>query len=346
MSGTSGQGCAGRSVRRDHRTLVAAILERVARKLGIEMLVEPEWGYVGQIRLPDGRTRYFRNANFDLNGQGASEVARDKAYAEFFLRHLGYPTIEGRAFFTRRWAGVLRSRRGPALAYRYAKRLGFPVIIKPNSRSQGYGVSKVWNRRDLEQAIHSFEKTERVYLVQRFVTGHDYRIVVLDGRVISAYERLPLSVTGDGHSTIRQLLARKQGGFTRISRDTQIKPDDPRIRRELHRQGATVGSVPASGKKVRLLTNANLSTGGDAVDVTDSVHPQWKALARRIGRDMNLRYIGIDVLSQVTIDRHPLSYVVIEINSAPGLDHYALIGRKQMHLVEDLYAQVLRALLK
>ena len=210
----------------------------------------------------------------------APEIARDKAYADYFLRRMGYPVISGEVFYTPQWCKSVGSRRGPNAAYRYAKRIGFPVIVKPNSKSQGSGVRKVRNKRELLRAIKSFEHNERVFLVQRVATGHDYRIVVLDGRVISAYERLPLSVTGNGRMTIAQLLRKKQASFISIGRDTVLKPQDDRITTELRRQGMTRRTVPNKGEKIVLLPNANLSTGGDAVDVTAVIHPKWATLAK------------------------------------------------------------------
>lgn len=329
---------------KQRRTLVTALIERLAKTMGITVRIEPRWGHVGQIVLPDGRKRYFRNTNFDLNGLGAAEIARDKAYAEYFLRKMGYPVITGEAFYTTRWCRSVGSRRGPEAAYRYAKRLGFPVIVKPNSKSQGLGVRKVYNKRELLRAIKAFEHNERVFLVQRIVTGHDYRIVVLDGRVISAYERLPLSVTGDGHSTVAQLLRKKQQEFRRIGRDTVLKRNDERLTEELKRRRMTWRTMLEKGEKIALLPNANLSTGGDAVDVTTILHPQWATLAQKIARDMNLRYIGIDVMSKETLDHSPASYVIIEVNAAPGLDNYAAMGRRQQRIVEELYRRVLDAL--
>jgi len=259
---------------------------------------------------------------------------------------MGYPVIPGEVFFTQRWCKSVGSRRGPAAAYRYAKRIGFPVIVKPNSKSQGLGVRKVYNKRELLRAIKTFEHNEHVFLVQRVATGRDYRIVVLDGKVISAYERLPLSVMGDGGSTIAKLLRQKQAAFNRIGRDTVIKPKDDRMTAELQRQGRTRRTILKKGEKIVLLPNANLSTGGDAIDVTTTLHSQWARLAKRISRDMNLRYIGIDVMSRETLDQPPASYVLLEVNAAPGLDNYATMGKRQKQIVEDLYGRVLKALLR
>lgn len=329
-----------------NRTLVTSILEQVAKKMGVEIHIEPQWGYVGQIVLPDGRTRFFRNTNLDLNGLGASEIARDKAFADFFMRRMGYPLITGKAFYTARWCKAIGSRNGPDAAYRYAKRLGMPVIVKPNSRSQGAGVHKVRTKREFLQAVKTIEKMDRVFLVQRVAQGKDYRIVVLDGAVISAYERLPLSVVGNGRFSISRLLTEKQRQFDRTGRDTGLRVKDPRITIELQKLGLNRRSVPADGEVVVLLPNANLSTGGDAVDVTENVHPEWRAFVKRLARDMNLRYIGIDIMAKHGLGDAPKDFVVIEVNAAPGLDNYATMGRRQKRIVEDLYRKVLVALLK
>src|SRR5438309_11258431 len=102
------------------RHLAPELLARAGERLGIQVELEPEFRYVGRIVLADGRSRYFRNANFDLNGQGSVEIARDKAYAAYFMARLGYPAPEGRTFFAPpmlRWSGATR---GHAAATAYA----------------------------------------------------------------------------------------------------------------------------------------------------------------------------------------------------------------------------------
>ena len=180
-------------------------------------------------------------------------------------------------------------------------------------------------------------------LVQRFYAGNDYRLVVLDNEVISAYQRTPLFVVGDGKANVRQLLKRKQKQFLNFGRDTEIDIDDFRIRLKLHRRRLTLESVLPVGEKMDLLDNANLSTGGDALDVTAEVHPDFRRLATNIIRDMGLRMSGVDIITDDI--RAPLDrYVLIEINSAPGLDNYASIGVRQRKRVDELYLRVLQAL--
>lgn len=327
------------------KSFVTPIIERVARQLKLRVRVEPKYGYAGQLLRRDGQARYFRGSRFDLNPLGASEIAQDKAYAAFFLDGWGYPVPRGAEFFTPRWCETIRSRRGKRAAARYAQTLGWPVIVKPNAQSQGQGVCLVYNRREFLEAVRSFENRENVFLVQKWLAGNDYRIVVLDREVISAYQRLPLSVSGDGRTTIRSLLLAKQRKFRQVGRDTVIKIDDFRITNMLRHSGLARRSVPARGQLVRLLPNANLSTGGEALDVTATLHPAWRKLAVDLVRKMGLRFCGLDVIVEGTLAEVPKRYAVLEINAAPGLDHYAVIGPVQRRLVERLYRKVVRAMI-
>lgn len=183
-------------------------------------------------------------------------------------------------------------------------------------------------------------------LIEAFVTGHDFRLVVLDDRVISVYERIPLSVIGDGKTTVRGLLRKKQRVFKQTGRDTVIKFDDRRIADKLSRQGLSFDSRLGKDQLVYLLDNANLSSGGDSRDVTRAVHPDFQKLAVNVTRDMGLRLCGVDLMIAGDISQTPIKgqHWIIEINSAPGLDHYATIGKAQQKIVDDLYLEVLKAM--
>ena len=327
------------------RSFVVPIIEKVARDLGVEVHIEP-WGFVGVLVLKDGRRRYFRGASFDVNTLGASEVARDKDYAAYFLKQFGYPVPEGKTFFSKSWAEVVGSDQSAEAACMYAETLGWPVIVKPNSRSQGKGVAKAKNAEELTQAIEEIEAYENVYLVQKVVPGRDYRIVVLDGEVISAYERKPLSVVGDGKMNVQELLIEKQKHFIQSGRDTTVPMEDFRIHNTLAGQGLSMESVLEKERVVELLPNANLSSGGDAVDVTDILHPAWHTLAAKIAVDMNLRYIGLDIMTEESLAEAPGNYTVLEINSAAGLDNYATLGDVQRARVEAMYKKVVEAMMK
>lgn len=335
-------------MRRQHKEslLLPRLLEKIAPTIGGKVFVEPEWGIAGQITFKNGKKSYFRYNTLDLNPVGSSDIARDKDYATLFMKRMGYPTVSGKAFYSEQWCKKIDSKRNIHAACRYAQKLGFPVVVKPNEGSHGEGVFLVQNKKQLYRAMRFIFKESRVALVQRVVRGRDYRIVVLDGEVISAYERIPLSVVGDGSSSIKELLKRKQKHFNAGSRDTTIKLDDIRIAHKLGVQKLALRSVPERGQKVFLLDNANLSSGGDAVDVTKPIHPAFKKLSAKLTRDMGLRLCGVDLMVAGDIRQAPKKYWVLEVNAAPGLDHYVKSGREQQKIVEQLYLKVLKSLAK
>ena len=324
--------------------LLGQIFKKIAPRIGARVVMDEEWQIVGQIIYKNGRKRYFRYSSLDLNPLGASDIAKDKDYATFFMKKMGYPVIEGKTFFSNSWAKAIGSKRTIDMAYRYAVSLGFPVIVKPNSGSQGSGVAKVYDKKEFYGAMQFIFDHDKVALVQRPVYGQDYRIVVLDNKVISAYQRIPLSVAGDGRHSIGQLLKLKQKQFQRSGRDTMIRMEDKRIAQNLKHQKLSMRSVPKRGDVVYLLDNANLSTGGDPVDVTRVMHPGFKKLSIALTKDMGLRMCGVDLMVAGDIKDAPAKYWVLEVNAAPGLDHYVKTGKAQEKIVEEMYLKVLRAM--
>ena len=328
--------------------VLGKLLRKIAPRIGATVFLEPEWEIAGQITFKSGKNSYFRYNALDLNSVGASDIAKDKDYANLFMRRLGYPVVpDSKIFFSKELVQVIgESRRTIDDAYSYSKRLGFPVVVKPNSGSHGSGVAIVHNRREFYRAMRAVFKFDRVVLVQRPVCGRDYRLVVLDDEVISAYERIPLNIVGDGKTSIWRLLQIKQDQFIAAKRGTRIKVDDPRIPEKLKRRGLTLRSVLSLGERVFLLDNANLSAGGDAVDVTANVNSAFRQLAVRLTSDMNLRLCGVDLMINGHISEPPIpgKYWVLEINAAPGLDHYARSSKAQEQIVEELYLKVLRSL--
>ena len=320
---------------------------RLAPKIGARVVVEPEWGIVAQIIYKNGVVRSLRYLSLDLNPIASSDIALDKDYAKFFMEKRGYPVAEGKTIFKDSWAKTVNSNRKISYGLSYAKKLGYPVIVKPNSQSQGFGVSLVSNDKELASSLKEIFKHDKIAIVERYLPGHDYRVVVLDKEIISAYERIPLSVTGDGKNSIISLLKQKQKKFIAGSRDTKINFADPRIKIKLKTQGFLLKDILPKGTKIFLLDNANLSTGGDALDVTQNIHPEFAKIAIRLTRDMGLRMAGVDIMvtnGDITQNPKECGYYIIEINSAPGLDHYVTTGEEQKRKVEAMYLKVFKAL--
>jgi D-alanine-D-alanine ligase-like ATP-grasp enzyme len=272
------------------------LITKIAPKIGARVVVEPEWKIAAQVIYPNGVVRSLRMYSLDLNHIASADIARDKDFAKFFMKERGYPISEGTTIFEDNWAKTIKSNRTLSFAPKYASKLGFPVIVKPNSKSQGVGVSLVENKKELKLALVDVFKSDRVAIVERYLPGHDYRIVVLDNKIISAYERIALSVVGDGRSSIFSLLKQKQDFFIKNNRDTKINFDDKRIKLKLKKYGYTLKSILPKNEKVFLLDNANLSTGGDSIDVTNTIHKEYQKIAINLARDMGLRIAGVDIM--------------------------------------------------
>src|SRR3989338_6465458 len=327
---------------------LTGLIIKLAPKVGAKVVVEPEWKYTAQIIFKNGVIRSLRHYALDLNHDASYRIACDKHFAKFFMKQKGYPVAEGQTIFEASWAKALKkNRRTIFYAEKYAKKLGYPVIVKPNSKNQGTDVCLVWDKKELKRALLEAFKEDKVAVVERYLPGLDYRIVVLDGEIISAYLRIPLSVTGDGKSSILKLLKIKQNLFRSQKRNTHINFKDQRIKMKLHRQGYSFHSITVKGHKVFLLNNANLSTGGDSEDVTSTIHSGFKKIAVQVTRDMGLRLCGVDIMirkGDITKNPKNCSYYIIEINAVPGLDHYVTTGKKQKKIVEAMYLKVLKAL--
>ena len=320
------------------------ILKKIAPRIGAKLIIEPEFGFVGQIIFKNGKKTLFRNHVFNINGLGSTKVAKDKGYAKFFLKKFGYQVCEGQVFYSKELCQVIKSKRDIEGGLAYAKKLGFPVIIKPNDLSQGNFVAKIYNTKDYYALANRIFKKTDVLMVEKYHAGKDYRIVVLDGQVISAYQRLPLFIIGDGKKTILELINKKQRDFKSLGRPAKFL-DDFRIKMNLKQKGFNFNSVLDKNEKIFLLDNANLSTGGEAIDVTAKIHPDFIKLAINITKDMDLRLCGVDLIAP-DITKPMIDYAIIEVNAAPGLDNYAGMGAEQNIIVENLYLKILKVLEK
>src|SRR5258706_5350979 len=250
-----------------------AILARIAPLLNAEVLLEPEHGFVGCIRFPNGRFSYFWDNKFNLNPISSVKIAQDKAYTEFFLSTLGYPVPGSRTFVRDRFLRHVPGGRTLEEAVAYANGLGWPVAVKPCDLSQGRLVAVVSSEEELRAWASQIFAIRRVLLVQRQCPGRDYRFIVLDGRVIAAYERRPLAVRGDGRSTIEALLVQKRQEFIAEGRDTIIDMTDERMTMTLRRRGLSLTDVLPRDVEVRLLDIRNRALRGASHAVLPHVHP-------------------------------------------------------------------------
>ncbi|MCF7834332.1 MAG: ATP-grasp domain-containing protein [Candidatus Pacebacteria bacterium] len=323
---------------------LSKLLQKLAPKVGAKVLLEPKWKMAGQIVFRNNRHSFFKYNVFGLNLHGSAKIARDKDNADYFMRKMGYRVVKNsKVFLSDSWADTIQSKKNRIDdAYTYALKIGFPVVVKPNDASHGEGMFLAHNKKELYYGLREVFKITKVAIVQEYILGKDYRVVVLDNEMVSAYERISLNIVGDGKSTVLKLLKNKLKKIQKDGRSVNIDEKDPRILMNLKSLSLSFGSVLEKNQKVFILNNANLSAGGESVDVSDTIHPFFKDLAIRLTKDMGLRLSGVDLIIDGDISKKTDKYYILEINASPGLNHYASMGLKQRKIVEDMYLKILQ----
>lgn len=201
--------------------------------------------------------------------------------------------------------------------------LGYPLVIKPIDGNHGRGISV--DIKSYEEALKAFHAARAVssrVIVEKYIRGEDYRLLVINYSFVAAALRSPAHVIGDGKSTIKELVAEvnkdPRRGYGHEKELTAITINDM-TKNIIANAGYTEDSVLKEGEKLILKDTANLSTGGTAEDVTDIVHPANVAMAERISKIIDLDICGIDLMT--TDISKPLSETggaVLEVNAGPG----------------------------
>ncbi len=202
-------------------------------------------------------------------------------------------------------------------------RIGYPIVIKPIDGNHGKGnTTNIINWAQAQVAFAAAKEYSRSVIVEKFITGFDYRILVINYKFICAALRTPASVIGDGKNTIQDLIdevnkdPRRGYGHEKVL--TQITIDQF-TQKMLDEKGYTLQTVPLKDERVLLKPTANLSTGGTSTDVTDEVHPANIAMCERIAKIIGLDICGIDIMA--TDLRTPVTEnggCILEVNAAPG----------------------------
>jgi cyanophycin synthetase len=273
------------------------------RRLTQGSLVQFGWG---------SKQRRIQAAEIDATSAIAESIAQDKELTKKLLFAAGVPVPHGRPVNDAgdAWAAALE--------------IGLPVVVKPRDGNQGKGVSvNVNTQEEVMQAYDNARSFREEILVERFLPGNDYRLLVVGERLVAAARREPPFVTGDGVHSVKQLVdlvnADPKRGDGHATALTKIRFDDVALMR-LQEQGYQSDSVPDKGVRVILRNNANLSTGGSATDVTDDVHPEVAARAVAAAQMVGLDVCGVDVVCETVLK--PLEEQhggVVEVNAAPGL---------------------------
>lgn len=273
-------------------------------------------------------------AETGLTSSLAVSICQEKPLTNLMLRDAGVPVPDGE---------TVRTARG---AWSAARRLGLPVVVKPADGNQGNGVSaNLTSRTALMAAFAEARKHSRNILVERYIEGDDFRLLVVKGKMVAAARRDPPVVVGDGVQTVKELAERlnedPRRGEGHGSPMTRV-PFSGATGLTLRQQGLAWLSVPEHGQIVRLRQNCNLSTGGVATDVTDYVHPGNARLAELASRVVGLDIAGVDVVCQdISRPLQEQGGAVIEVNASPGLRMHVFPAQGQSRPVADAIVEML-----
>ncbi|WP_395011846.1 cyanophycin synthetase [Undibacterium sp.] len=273
------------------------------RRLTSGSLVTFGWG---------SKQRKIQAAEMDGTSAIAEAIAQDKELTKTLLDAAGVPVPLGRT------AVDVQD------AWNIALEIGLPVVVKPKDGNQGKGVTvNVTTREQLEAGYAAACEFRDDILVERYLPGNDFRLLVVGNKLVAAARRDPPQVVGDGTHSVRELVEQvnkdPRRGTGHATSLTKIRFDDIALA-SLAKQGYNADSVPTKGTRVVLRNNANLSTGGSATDVTDDVHPEVAARAIAAAQMVGLDICGVDVVCDSVLK--PIEEQnggVVEVNAAPGL---------------------------
>jgi cyanophycin synthetase len=203
------------------------------------------------------------------------------------------------------------------------RKIGYPIVIKPLDGNHGKGASI--NVNDYETAVvgltHAQQYSRKV-IVEKYITGFDFRVLVINHKMVAAARRVPAHVVGDGELNIQQLIdkentdPRRGYGHENVLTEIDVDKDTNEL---LDKLNYTLETVPQKGEIVYLKSTANLSTGGTSIDVTDMIHPENIQMAERVSRIIGLDVCGIDIMAEnLTQPLKESGGAILEVNAAPG----------------------------
>src|SRR5690625_549000 len=258
-----------------------------------------------------GKEHIFSVSRGDLVPRGAIQICLKKHTTKKHLLKAGVSTPEGADF---------SKESSDTELIKYANTLGYPVVLKPIDGASGHGViANIEDEGEFRQALQ-YVRHELNYpelIVEKHFTGQDYRIYVIDNKVVGAISRIPANVLGNGKNTVKELIEIKKKVRNKnpaLSNST-IKSDQE-MKNMLSEIGYTLSSVPKKGERVFLKSKNNISAGGDPVDVTDKLTPRIKEIAIEATKSVpGLVQAGVDVM----VNKDKDTGVVLEINSKPSI---------------------------
>jgi cyanophycin synthetase len=281
--------------------------EAVARnipwiRLGSNSLVQLGYG-INQMR--------FQATITNKTSHIAVDIAGNKAETKRMLQAASIPVAGG---------GICNDEEG---LQNIINEIGYPIVTKPLNGNHGKGASiNLTTYEAAKEGLAFAQQYSNRVIVEKFISGFDFRVLVIDNKVVAAAQRVPAHVTGNGTDTLQALIdtentdPRRGYGHEKVLTEITVDRDTLDL---LEKINYTLETVPKEGEIVYLKSTANLSTGGTSIDVTDLMHPENIFLGERISRVIGLDVCGIDIMAQnLTQPLKENGGVIIEVNAAPG----------------------------
>lgn len=203
------------------------------------------------------------------------------------------------------------------------RKIGYPIVLKPLDGNHGKGSSI--NVNDWEAAKIGLQHAQNYgpkVIVERYITGYDFRVLVINHKMVAAARRVPAHIVGDGEKNIQQLIdkenldPRRGYGHENLLTEISVDKDTNEL---LEKLNYTLENIPQKGEIVYLKSTANLSTGGTSIDVTDMIHPENITMCERISKIIGLDVCGVDIMAEnLTQPLKESGGAILEVNAAPG----------------------------
>jgi GNAT-family acetyltransferase (TIGR03103 family) len=284
----------------------ASIVAEEARRRGIDVeVLDAEQGY---LRLSfGGRSIVCRESLSELTSAVAMSRCADKAVAHRVLNRAGLAVPEQRLAADHESNSQFLQRHGA-------------LVVKPADGEQGRGISvNVRDAKTLEKAVTEARRFCPRVLLERYCSGQDLRVLVINGRVVAAAVRRPPRIVGDGRRSVRELIEKLSRRREAATGGESTIPLDDETRRCVAEEGYSLEDVLEAGDCLTVRAAANLHTGGTIHDVTDELHPELVQAALAAAEALDIPVVGLDFLVEAP---DQAEFVIIEANERPGLANH------------------------
>lgn len=259
-----------------------------------------EYGFVLTIHLPNGKNRIIYNADYGLDNSALRRIFEDKIYTSKILRQAGFK-VANDMLVIKESSSYTSNKTGREACVHFAQENGYPLIFKPNDWSLGAGVVKIFNQEQLISTLNAYNVNGKgLQLLQAYIPGKDYRVIYLDGEILTAYERIPPTITGDWEKTIAMLIEEKFSGL-----------HTEKIFNYLKDQNISQDDILPVNQELPLLPTANIAIGGIVKEVETTQAD--REFLERVANTFWARYFWADILTDGAL----ADGVILEINKSP-----------------------------